>query len=249
MIEKFLSSVLASATVSTMALAALAFLLREWIAERLKNSIKHEYDRDMESYKSMLGRVHAATAEGQKAAIERRMKAFDRMWKTMLSVRDSTGSYTFHFDIRTEAEWLDLPSNHNFRNLVGALDDNMMLRLMGDRTIEEERPYVGEVVWALFFAYRSFNMRLVHLARQSLSTPGSINWSADAATRGLLAATLSAEEIAEFDRLGISKVDFVRRTIEGKVLSAWHRLISGAEFGEEALRHAHALLKVVSRPA
>jgi hypothetical protein len=39
----------------------------------------------------------------------------------------------------------------------------------------------------------------------------------------------------------------VANSIEEKVLSAWHRLISGAEFGEEALKHASTLLKVVSR--
>jgi hypothetical protein len=57
MMENFLGSILASATVSTLALAALTFLLREWITERLKNSIKYEYDRDIESYKSMLARL------------------------------------------------------------------------------------------------------------------------------------------------------------------------------------------------
>jgi hypothetical protein len=249
MVEYFLSSVLASATVSAAAVAALAFLLREWIAERLKNAIKYEYERDIESYKSMLGRIHSATAEGQKAAIERRMKAFDRLWKTMLVVREKTSTYNFHYDIRTELEWLDLPSDHDFRNHVGALNDNMMLTLMGDMSIEEERPYIGEIVWALFFAYRAFNIRLIYLSRQSLSNPVRINWNTDLPTRSLLVATLTAKELEELDMSEISKIDFVRRTIEEKVLSAWHRLISGAEFGEEALRHANALLKVVSRTA
>lgn len=249
MVENFLSSVLASATISTVALAVLAFLLREWITERLKSAIKHEYDRDIESYKSILARIHAATAEGQKAAIERRMKAFDRIWKTMLSVREKTSSYNFHFDIRTEIEWQSLPSNHEFRNHIGAISEDMMLALLGDVMIEEERPYIGEVVWAHFFAYRSFNVRLIYLARQSLLNPSRINWSVDVPTRGLLAATLSPKELAQLDLLEISKIDFVRRAIEEKVLSAWHRLISGEEFGEEALRHANALLKVVGRTA
>lgn len=245
--ENFLGSTLASATVSTLALAALTFLLREWIAERLKNSIKYEYDRDIESYKSMLARVHAATAEGQKAAIERRMKAFDRIWKTMLAVKSNTAAYNLPFDIRTEVEWLNLPSNQDFRSHIGTLTDNSMLALLGDMAIEEERPYVGEIVWALFFSYRAFNIRLIYLARQSLSNPSYINWNADPPTRNLLVATLSEKELAEFDALRIAKVDFVCRLIEEKVLNSWHKLISGAEFGEEALKHANSLLKVVSR--
>jgi len=123
----------------------------------------------------------------------------------------------------------------------------MMLALSGDTSIEEERPYIGEIVWALFFAYRAFSLRLIYLSRQSLSNPSCINWNADLPTRGLLVATLSVNELAELDRMEISKVDFVWRSIEEKVLSAWHRLISGAEFGEEALKHASTLLKVASR--
>jgi hypothetical protein len=68
--------------------------------------------------------------EGQKAAIKRRMKAFDRLRKTMLSIREKTSSYNKYCDIRTEIEWLDLPSNDEFRNHIGALNDNMMFALM-----------------------------------------------------------------------------------------------------------------------
>jgi hypothetical protein len=249
MFERFLSSVLASATLSTIALTALAFLLREWITERLKNSIKHEYDLDIERYKSMLTRIHNATADGQKAAIDRRMKGFDRIWKAMLTLRKETGAYSLQFDIRTESEWRDLPSSPKFRSLIGALTDQIMLELMGDKTIEEERPYVGETVWALFFAYRAFHIRIIHLARESLSKPENINWLTDPPTRGLLFAILSPEEMSELDALHISKVQFIGRIIDEKVLRAWHRLISGAELGEEAMRHGSALLAAVSRSA
>lgn len=247
MVEKFLSSVLASATVSTVLLAALSFLLRGWITERLKNAIKYEYDRDMESYKNMLVRVHTATAEGQKAAIERRMKAFDRLWKVMLAIKKSTSVYNYHFDIRTKAEWLSLPSDSNFRSHIGGLDDDAILLLLGDAAIEEERPYVGEIVWSLFFAYRSFNVRLIHLARSSLSNPSAIDWIADLPTRGMLSAAVSVKEIEELDRLEIGKVDFVCGTIENKVLHSWKKLISGVEFGDEALKHAGDLLKAVKK--
>lgn len=244
--QDFVSFVLTSATVSTVALAVLAFLLRGWITERLKNSIKHEYDRDIESYKSILSRIHAATAEGQKAAIERRMKAFDRVWKAMLTIRESTSPYNLYFDIQTEAEWRDLPSNPRFRSHIGTLNEDVSA-FLGDTKIEEERPYIGEIVWAHFFAYRSFNIRLMYISMSALSRPELIDWRADAPMRGLLVATLSAAELAQLDTLVIAKIDFVRRTLEDKVLSAWHKLISGEEFGAEALRHANALLKVVSR--
>lgn len=244
--QDFIGFVLTSATVSTAALAMAAFLLRGWITERLKNSIKHEYDRDIESYKSIISRIHAATAEGQKAAIERRMKAFDRLWKTMLAIRETTSPHNFHFDIRTQAEWQDLPSDQKFRTRVGLLNEDISIYL-GDVKIEEERPYLGEIVWAHFFSYRTFNVRLLYLAKESLSRPEVIDWRAAAPTQKLLTATFSSEEISQLDRLMIGKIDFVRRTLEEKVLTAWHKLISGEEFGAEALRHANALLIVLGR--
>jgi hypothetical protein len=247
MLERFLSSVVASATLSTLALAALAFLLREWITERLKNSIKHEYDLDIERYKSMLTRIHNATAEGQKAAIERRMKGFDRVWKAMLVLRTEIGAYSLQFDIRTESEWRDLPNSPKFRNLIDVLTDPIIIELMGDKTIEEERPYVGETVWALFFVYRAFHIRIIHLARESLSNPERINWLSDQPTRGLLSAILSSEEMTELDNIQISKIQFIGRIIDEKLLSAWHRLISGAELGEEAMRNGSALLAAINR--
>lgn len=246
MFEKFLSSVLASATLSTVAITALAFLFREWITERLKNSIKHQYDLEIERYKSMLMRIQNATADGQKAAIERRIKGFDRVWKAMLVLRKETGAYMLQFDIRTESEWVELPNSPRFRALISAITDPIMLELMGDSTIEEERPYVGEIVWALFFAYRAFHLRVIHLARESLSSPERINWLLDSPTRGLLSAVLSTEEMAKMDAFQISKVQFIGRVIDEKVLASWHKLISGAELGEEAMRHGSALLAAIS---
>jgi hypothetical protein len=66
-------------------------------------------------------------------------------------------------------------------------------------------------------------------------------------TRGLVEATLSSKEITELDRMEIAKINFVRRTIEEKVLSAWRKLVSGEEFGEDELRHANALLNLSNR--
>jgi hypothetical protein len=66
----FFLDALSAAIGGGLLLAVAAWLARSWITERLKNAIKHEYDREIASYKSALALVHSATAEGQKAAIE-----------------------------------------------------------------------------------------------------------------------------------------------------------------------------------
>jgi len=50
----FIETILASATVSTLCVSALGWLTRSWISERLKNSIKHEYDQKLETHKAEL---------------------------------------------------------------------------------------------------------------------------------------------------------------------------------------------------
>lgn len=50
----FLGQILTSVTVSVILVAALGWLTRSWISERLKNAIKHEYDEKLETHKSQL---------------------------------------------------------------------------------------------------------------------------------------------------------------------------------------------------
>ena len=50
MIEEFITSIVSSALVS----GAVVWLSKAWIAERLKNAIKNEYDQKLESHKAQL---------------------------------------------------------------------------------------------------------------------------------------------------------------------------------------------------
>ena len=103
--ESFVSSALSSAAVGGLLIAAAAWLMRAWIIERLSRAIKHEYDRDLEAYRTAIASTVAATAEGQKAAIEKRLDAFDRIWRAMLALRNNTGSITTFLDILTVKEY------------------------------------------------------------------------------------------------------------------------------------------------
>ena len=80
----------------------LMWLFKEWLSTRLKTSIQHEYDRKLETFKTELktqqelailniktavareaafhSAAHASFAEGQKASMERKLNAVDRLW-------------------------------------------------------------------------------------------------------------------------------------------------------------------------
>lgn len=246
--ESFMFDTLASAAVGGSLIAALAWLLRSWITERLSQSIKHRYDRDIEAYKNAMVFAISASAEGQKSAIEGRMRGFDRIWKAMLAVRNNTGPINTFLDILTVDEYKTIKNHPHFQALVGDLNEERIMKMIPDQYVEEARPYVGEVVWSLFSVYQAFNVRIIMLAWLSGDRDEEkIHWYKDPPTRNFIALALTKEELIKFDALPIGKIDYVRKAIEARVLAAWQRVISGAEFGDEALLQAHKILEATSK--
>lgn len=244
----FLLNTLSTTAVSAALLAALVWLCRAWIAERLKNAVKHEYDRELEAYRSALSLVYSASGEGQKFAMEARLRAFDRLWKAVLAVRNNTGMITTFLDVLTVEEYKEIKNHPDFLAMVGTLDQKQIVEMTPDRDVEEVRPYVGEIVWALFFGYQALNMRIVFLTwLASTKDEDKIHWYRDSAMRSLLKAALSGEELQQFDQTNIGKIALFRRLIESKILWHWHRLISGAEFGDEALVQTRAISEAIGR--
>lgn len=245
--EEFLIEALGTTAVSSALLLGLAWLFRTWITERLKNAVKHEYDREIEAYRSTLALVQSATAEGQRAAVEARIEAFDRLWRAMLAVRDNTGAITTFLDILTVDEYSQLKDHSDFQNLVGDLNQQRVQAMIPDSRLEEVRPYVGEYLWALFFAYQAVHLRIVFLAWSAATEDHEkIHWHQDSGIRQLLKVILSSEELEQFDETGLGKIALFRRLAESKVLAEWRRLLSGAAAGDEAMEQGQRILKAAT---
>jgi len=247
-IVAFITDSISSAVTGGVLIAALAWLFRSWIAERIKNAIKHEYDRDIESYRAALASVYSATSEGQKSAIEARFKAFDRIWKAVLALRNNVGFVTTFLDILTVDEYKNIKDHKDFLKMVGDLNESKLQKMSPDPKIEETRPYVGEVVWSLFYAYQAINIRIVFLAWSSAhSDEEKIYWYRDEGNLSLLRLALTKDEMDKFQSLKMGKIDYFRKVIEGKLLAAWRKLLSGEEFREEAIKHAQSIINATSK--
>lgn len=105
-------------------------------------------------------------------------------------------------------------------------------------SLERVRPYVGEYLWAIFSTYQVLITRIVLLIQMGEKNPKKLNWHQDSGMRQLLVSSLSAQEIAEFDATKIGKVGWLQRNYESKIFQAMQKVISGQEFGEEALKQA-----------
>ena len=66
---EYLVALLSSAAVSACLTAALFWLLQNWISERLRNAIKHEYDVKLESHRAQLVASFGAANETHKAKL------------------------------------------------------------------------------------------------------------------------------------------------------------------------------------
>lgn len=65
----FVTTILASASVSAALSAALVWLAKTWIGERIKDAIKHEYDQKLESHKASLKSAHDRELERLKSQL------------------------------------------------------------------------------------------------------------------------------------------------------------------------------------
>ena len=153
------------------------FVFREWISARLKGSIQHEYAEKLETLKaqikaehevrilnistkfereaSLQASAHGSFAEGQKAAMERRLAAIDRLWERILYLRGHLPSIIGLIDYLTVDEY----KSEKYKPLILEFtEDPPRQRLgsildQGGDQIERARPYVGEYMWSLFYCY------------------------------------------------------------------------------------------------
>lgn len=252
-------SILASAGVSAALVSLLIWFSKQWISTRLKNSIQHEYDQKLESLKSqlkaqsdvalvelraaierqanLLAAAHSSFAEGQKAAMERKLQAIDTLWGRVLQLRAGLPPLLGFIDILTVDEYKGIKDHPKFIDLSQGFSVEKLSTLVDSET-ERVRPYVGEYTWAVFFSYEAIMLRIVALLLAGRTDAEKLEWHKDSGTRQLIQAVLSATDLKEFDDTVFGKVTWLQRKLESKILCAARQIISGKEFGAEALDQA-----------
>lgn len=261
----FLLTLITSAGASILLSAALLWLARSWISERLHRSIQHEYDQKLALLNASLkaeaeknaallkatmeresDRLRFATAsigETQKAAIERRLDGLDTLWAAMLAARDNIPPVMSFIDILTVEEYRSQKDHPDFRKLAGEVSPEKLAAMFKDNVGSRERirPYVGEYLWALVSTYQALILRVALLLHWGQKDEEKLSWHKDSGIQQLLRSSLSPTEFSDFDGVKIGKVGWLQRLYEQKVLAAMQVVISGQVFGEEALQQAQRM--------
>lgn len=272
-LQQFALTVISSAGVSVALSGAAVWIAREWIGERLRSSIRHEYDQrlamlnaelrtqgdaQLASLKAELDKqaeklriVSSSFTEVQKASIVRKLEAIDALWSGILSARAMVPPIMAFMDILTEDEYVSANTHPTFRSLTGTLDQAAILKLATDSrgSLERTRPYVGEYVWALFASFQSVMVRSVLLVQLGKHEAEKLNWHQDSLLRQLVTSALGADGLRKFDQTKIGKIGWLREEFERQILSAMETLITGKDFGEAALRQAQQMEEQIRKAA
>ncbi len=245
----------------------LIWLSREWISTRLRGSIQHEYDQKLEAHKARLqaekdvallelktslereAALHAAThasfTEGQQAAIERRLSAIDKLWGKVLHIRGNLPPILTFIDVLTVDEYKAAKDHPTFQQLAGELSLKKIANMHD--SIENVRPYVGEYLWAIFFAYQAILLRLLFLLHLGRDDAAKIEWHKDQGIRQLMKSVLTVGEMEKFDQTKFGKVSWVQELLESKILDSSRKVISGEEFGAESFEQAKVIQQLATQ--
>lgn len=264
-LTSFLTTLLTSAGASVVLSSALVFLARNWISERIQQGVRHEYDQKLAHLNAQLRnesernalllkssveheaeRLRFATAsvgQTQRAAIDRRLTALETLWEGVLATRENVPIVMGFIDILTIDEYESMKDHPHFKAMVGEVSPEKLAAMYKDNVGSRERvrPYVGEYTWALVSTYQSIILRTALLIQLGQEDSKKLNWHLDSDIDQLLRSALTAEEMSEFEATRIGKVGWIQRKFESKILAAMQIVISGEQFGDEALRQAQRM--------
>jgi hypothetical protein len=156
MISDFALTVISSAAVSAALSGLLLWITKTWIAERLKNAIKAEYDTKLESHKAQLKAEYDKQLETHKAQLKARSDVEIEQLKSSLNIAANQRNTTFsHLHTRR----VDVIANTyaKLKKLHDCVANYVKpVELSGERSKEERRKDVVEAS-ADFTPYYSQN--------------------------------------------------------------------------------------------
>ena len=244
----------AGGTVAALAIAAAVIVpFRTKITERIRREIGHDFDIDLEELKDDIGKrtsqliqmqsaANAVLIETQKLNAARRLKALDVVWQDIQRIRVHTAVHLFMLDLVG-----DFPDSNG---LSGDYDlresrSKLLCNQPDVSVFDQERPYIGEKMYALCTVYRELVFLL--MSKLEFIAKGALkpNWRQDTFALSLVEKALGRDEMAKVDTsAGVQAMEMTGRVHEA-IRENMQRLIVGKqsiEEGVELVAEVHELL-------
>jgi len=266
---EFITKVFASASVTAALIGVVAWLLRTWIKERLARAVEHEYARRLETLKAELAvrnaealeRVRVELQKGQAlsaaattsflaaraAAHDRTLDAVQQLWSGVLGIRSGEPSIVGVTNFLTADEIRGVREMPQFREALARLRlQDVLSGPLVSPDLEKVRPFVGELLWSLFFGYRALVGRMAVLFASDGPSRGRntiVYYLDDAGFRQLLDALLPPEEIRLVEAQVVGAYGLARTLIEQKMLLQARKVIEGEQSADAALVQARRIIR------
>lgn len=233
------------AVVTTAVSVWLSKLAADRLAQRWteKHQIALELVRaDIARDQGLLNTAISAFNAGHAASNERRFQAIEELWRAVVRLRERQSPMLTIADILQPDEYGELFTNRNFvaqRNAL-TIESISAMTMYATGSLETHRPFLGEFLWAHFFAYRAFIARSTYLLMPEgqLRLETYVHWSKDDGIRKLLSAVLTGAELQELVDAPASNFHGVQQAIERKMLEYANRVVTGESAADLGLAQA-----------
>jgi hypothetical protein len=231
-----------TAVVSIVALAT-----KTWVTTRIQKGVEHQYTQKIEAMKAEIAAQAAEISMAHKSLHDlslafhgRRLDALDRMWRSFIAMDNALPAFlVLEIDCLFPAEWAQ-----DIGKLKLRAQDLEVNEAMFGTACDQERPFVGELVWNYFFAYRVVILRTNYLVREGIKTGKIDAWWEDQAIKLNLEIIFTKSEFDEFNRRGIGKLAWTRDVGRRSFSRLIEDAASGAKLTETVIKEKARIAKL-----
>jgi hypothetical protein len=246
--------------------AGMVFLARNWISQRIKSAIEHEYAVKLEAYTAQLKSEHelaleklktnnaqvqaiqttatASFAASHAASQEKRLQALETVWAAALQLRTGAPSILTLLDVLLPEEYDELLTNQKLKPELDKLTEDCLMPVSGAEllAVDKARLYAGEYLFALFSAYLAITGRIAFKLLDGRRKGKIDDWASDPGIHQLFHYAFTPDEVAEFEKLQSVKLKWFRNRIEQTILNYSAKIISGEASSEDSLEQAKKIM-------
>ena len=232
------------------------FALIKWIGDiqskkiilLLENSLTREQNIE-DSVRSLLSQ---SFINNQTLFVEKNIKGIQELWVSFPKVRDKMPSFLVYLDVTTKDEYQSILCNSNFRSAVVDWENikHDVIKNLNSSDIEIIRPFVGEYLWAIFFSYRAFFLRLAILVSKDADLECPIYWKEDEGLKKIFLSIFTEIELENIYIKEVGTLSEVRLAFESKFLTHVHKItsgqvsiVNGAEMAKDILNKVNLAIK------
>jgi hypothetical protein len=233
----------------------LASIARDHIGNRSRanlqkdlESLKHQFNRA----ELLMNNLASSGSSTYLATIERRLDHFQNVWDAMLRIKRSFPTLgTYAYTVLKREELIGLPTSQSV-GLKATIDSFNPSKYIDDQfeivmQAESSRPFVGQLVWNVFFSYQALHGRLVYLLQEGLFKGKVSYWLDDKSFLDqAIGISITPDNLAKLTLNDVMAFRNVQNYLELQLVVEIQAQTSGSAAIKETVRQAEQLTKAMA---